>query len=371
MKIMIIVHALTGGGAERVAVSWANGLSELGHQVDIISNLTNQTYKTNKTVNLIQRKILYKKSNSIFAKTIRILFNQMLSFIQLIRYFILEKPDAVIDVLYLNAYSLLLARILSGQKFPIVMTDHNAYERPKGHGFKYWQWRNKFIDNRLFDIVTVLTKRDKEILQRHKINNVEVLYNPLFISPVKTIPQKQKVVLAVGRLDAWHVKGFDLLIKAWKDISRIYPDWKLRIVGHGSKETRDRLAGLAEETINSIEFVPYTSNIEPEYQNASIFVLSSRYEGWGLVMIEAMSQGCAVVACDYHGRQAEVIKNGQNGILCEVNNCDSLKKAIVLLIKDRTMRDKIRINAIKSVGEYNELKVALRIESMLNKLINE
>ena len=147
MKIMIMVHALTGGGAERVAVSWAQGLAELGHDVSILSDLTGQTYQPSDKVELIQRRIFSKNSNSILAKFGRKLFGPILSFFQ-IRSLIREgKLDVIINVLYLNTYPLLFARLFSGNKILLIMTDHNAYERPKEVKMRWWQWKNKFIDS--------------------------------------------------------------------------------------------------------------------------------------------------------------------------------------------------------------------------------
>ncbi|WP_337804797.1 glycosyltransferase [Segatella sp.] len=86
-------------------------------------------------------------------------------------------------------------------------------------------------------------------------------------------------------------------------MGREHPDWYLRIVGHGDEEAVSYLKSLAAG-IPNIEFKPYTPNIREEYQKASVFVLSSRYEGFGLVLTEAMSQGCDCIACDYKGRQS-------------------------------------------------------------------
>lgn len=369
MKIIIMVHALTGGGAERVATSWANGLTFLGHEIYLLADLSNKTYETNNNIKLIQRKILYKNSTSIFLKLIRKLFQPTFSFTQLIGLIKKYKPDAIINVLYLDSYSLLLTRAFSRHKFPIIMTDHNAYERPKGSKFKWKQWRNKFIDNRFFDVITVLTQRDKDILMKKGIKNVEVLYNPLFLNPIGKIPKKMNIVMAAGRLDGWYVKGFDLLMKAWKDISPKHPNWKLRLVGQGSEYTKKYLKNLAKPYTDNIEFVPYTPNIQEEYKNASIFVLSSRYEGWGLVMVEAMSQGCATIACDFNGRQAEVITDGENGMLCEPDNIEDLKHKISNLIEDEDLRHRLQEKAIPSTKQFIEPIVASKLEALILKRI--
>lgn len=365
MKILIMVHALTGGGAERVAASWANGLVRLGHDVSILTHIQKESYSVDKRVKLINQKGFFSDKNSIIIRLLRKFINPVVTFIHLLSIFRKQKTDAVVDVLYMNTYVLLLARLISGSKFPIIMTDHNAYERPVKYAFTWKLWKNKFIDNRFFDVVTVLTKRDKETLNSKGIINVEVLYNPLFLKPLSKVPEKNKTILAVGRIDGWVVKGFDLLIKAWDSIVFKNPEWKLRIVGNGSSSSIEYLKRQISNSQDKIEFAPFTDNIADEYKDAAIFVLSSRYEGWGLVMIEAMSQGCAVIACDYKGRQAEAINDGINGLLCETDNVKAIAEKISILIEDTNLRLKLQENALKSVDYYNEDNVAHRLESII------
>lgn len=362
-----MVHALTGGGAERVASSWANGLSKLGHNVSIMTDLTQgQTYKTSPDVNLIQRSLhKNKKNQTLIQKLIAWMINPFRALAQLYSYIKKESPDIIINVLYLNQFMLLLARLLSGQKIPIIMTDHNAYERPTNIKYLKNQWRNKFFDNRLFDVVTVLTHRDKEILNKKGFKNIKVLHNPLFLKPVKEVPRKENIILAVGRLDAWYVKGFDLLIKAWNNISLNFPEWKLRIVGGGSRESLKFLQDIASKN-SQIEFSEYTADIVKEYKRASIFCMPSRYEGWGLVLVEAMSQGCACIACDYKGRQAEIISNKENGLLIPTESVVEIEKALSSLIYDINLRISLQNKAPKSVEIFSEENIAIQWLDIFN-----
>lgn len=368
MKILIIVHNLTGGGAERVASSWANGLYELGHDVSIMTDQSNQTYRIKKGINIIQQKILYKDRYSFYPKLMRKIFQPIVSFSQLFSYFRNSPPDAVVDILYHLGYPTLFARILSFRQFPIIMTDHNVFERPKEAPFKWRQWKNKFIDNRLYDWTTVLTKPDKKILNEKGISTVSVINNPLFLNPVSTIPYKKNTILAVGRLDQWYVKGFDLLISAWGKIYDKYPDWSLRIVGAGLPNTIDWLRSLSPQDA-PIEFIDFTSDIEKEYSSAAIYVLPSRFEGWGLVAVEAMSQGCATIACDFKGRQAEFIMDNKNGLLCKTDDMENLLSAMKRLIEDVSLRTRLQQSAPISVAKFSEYNVAKNLESIITLAI--
>ena len=279
-----------------------------------------------------------------------------------------EKPDVVISILYLYAS---LAKLASMRTIgcPVVASDHNAFERPSYGQMRFRSKIDKFWTNYLLDALTVLTDADRKYLNG-RFKYTYVMPNPLGLQPLAEVPEKEKVVLAVGRLDEWHCKGFDLLIKAWKQLETNYPDWRLRIVGHAGKHTLDYLKGLASGC-RRIEFLPYTSSIQVEYQKAEIFVLSSRYEGFGLVLTEAMSQGCACIACDYKGRQAEIVSDGKDGLLCSVDDGEMLTRKLKLLLGDEPLRKQLQRQAIKSVDRFSIAHIAERWERMLVSLVRK
>ena len=170
--------------------------------------------------------------------------------------------------------------------------------------------------------------------------------------------------------------------------------WKLQIAGAGREESLNYLKQLCKENgvEDSVEFLGFRKDVEKLYQESSIFVLSSRYEGFGLVLIEAMSQGCACVACDYKGRQREIIapleKSEQsskfnvqsssckfeacdNGILCEPDNVEALAEAMAEMIMDDEYRESVRKNAIERSDYYNLDNTMDRWESLLLQLTNK
>jgi glycosyltransferase involved in cell wall biosynthesis len=124
----------------------------------------------------------------------------------------------------------------------------------------------------------------------------------------------------------------------------------------------------AGDAVDKVEFVSYTPYVRDEYLRAAVFVLSSRYEGWGLVMIEAMSQGCAVVACDYNGRQAEAVSDGKNGLVCMPGNVEELALKIKELINNDSLRSILQNQGINSVAEYSEENVAINIENIIRSI---
>ena len=97
-------------------------------------------------------------------------------------------------------------------------------------------------------------------------------------------------------------------------------------------------------------------------------MLSSRYEGFGLVLIEALSQRCACIACDYFGRQSEIIENGINGIICNTENVEELQSAISKVLGDDLLRKQLQNNSLYNINKYNEIDIAKKWEVLINKI---
>lgn len=424
MKIAIVCSRLCFGGAERVAVIWANGFMRKGHNVVLISNLfEEQTYHVDERITLC---------NLVSAKTNKI--KKWCSAIWNVRRIVRkERPDVIIGVMETCSMVAKLGTI--GVNIPVIMTEHYAFDRSPYGSLSKMEKLSKFTLNKFYNIVTVLTEEDRRVIGK-KLNNVAVLPNPLSLSPIDIRKvNKTRVLLAIGRLDAWYVKGFDVLIRAWARVVSsleflVSTDgWKLQIAGTGSEESLNYLKRLCKENgvEDSVEFLGFRKDVEKLYQNASIFVLSSRYEGFGLVLIEAMSQGCACVACDYKGRQREIIApeedecldsslkfqdssvDGQkesedtsvsnskisqkqataegpqtrnlnqetrnckfqvceNGILCEPDDVEALADAMTKMIMDEKYRESTRQNAIERSKYYSIENTMVKWEIMLNQL---
>lgn len=303
MKIAIVTSRLCYGGAEHVGVLLANGFYKNGHEVFLLSD-------TNLPISFqidggVQVKGVYSQVSSKSEKWFRAVLNLRKEIKRI-------RPNIVLGIA--ETCSLVSKLACVGLKIPVVYTAHNSFERPETAPMGLWNKIAKFKLGRVYDATTVLTEADKKCIGK-KLCNVFVMPNPLGLQPVDNIPQKQNIIFAVGRLDGWHVKGLDVLIRAWARVVSSLEfqvsteGWKLQIAGTGSEESLNYLKQLCKENgvEDSVEFLGFRKDVEKLYQDASIFVLSSRYEGFGLVLIEAMSQGCACVACDYKGRQREII----------------------------------------------------------------
>lgn len=356
MKIFILTSSLTYGGAERVASLQANGLVKLGYEVFLLTDLRKPvTYQVDSQVKLLDVGV---RGNPIALR-----WRQFRLMYRLIQEY---RPDFVISHLAYGAMAALAARLTLGWKHPLVIVaDHNSYERPACAPMPKRQYIQKFYVNRLYDYVTVLTDADKQYIGS-RLKHIALMPNPLVHLSSEENVKKRKVVLAVGRIDAWHCKGFDLLIAAWNEIAPQHPDWYLRIVGAGSNASKRYLSQLCK--VPNIEWVDYTPAIAYHYAESSIFVLSSRYEGFGLVLTEAMAHHCACVACNYKGRQAEIITEGVDGLLCPVEDMAALRQCLTRLIEDEELRNRLQQNADKRLDRFSVDNYALRWKRLFDSL---
>ena len=372
MKIVFLVHNLTGGGAERVAALWASGFANRGHDVTV---LTNEYLYSNSRYDIADKVIIKNLGFQIknynlrgFLKKIGIL--RFLYKRSLKQELYKIRPDFCIGVL--GNYALDAYNASRGLNCRIIQTEHNAYDRPDFLKSRPDIIKMKYETNRLFDCVTVLTEADTKV-EGVPRDNMVVLPNPLSFKPVDKVPHKSKIILASGRLDVWEVKGFDNLINAWGNIAKKYPDWKLQIAGSGSCKSKEFLQSLADNNNlgKQIEFLGFCDNIIELYRNASVFVLSSRHEGFGMVLTEAMSQGCACVACDFNGRQREIITSDEVGLVCNNLSVDELTLSLEKMLSDKEYRTKCQMNGVERSKYYTLDKTMDRWEAILNNIKNK
>lgn len=342
MKILICVDRLTGGGAQRVASLWIQGFVKEGHDVSVVlSNIRAPiTYPIPEIVPI------YNVDFDIKNRYVRHLCKVLLKKRKLKKVLQDICPDVVIAVGVL--WSPAIFKVCKDRQYKVIITDHFVYERPPEVGqISESIQRIRFHLNKSFDAVTVLTQADKDYIG-NKLDNVFVLPNPLSFEPIKTnYVEREKSILAVGRFNNPIGKGFDILIQAFGKLVNDFSDWKLEIMGEGNMAERQHLLSLAKSggIINNFELIPFQADPIPAYRKAGIFCLSSRYEGFGMVLIEAMSQGCACVACDYKGRQREIIPNDDFGLICTAGDVEALTQSLARMMSDDNYRHHVEMNA--------------------------
>lgn len=218
------------------------------------------------------------------------------------------------------------------------------------NSFITYLWSKELIKNiKKLDKFVVLTKNDYE--QWPEIYNKTVIPNFISNFPNHYSLLKNKKIIAVGRY-SWE-KGFDLLIEAWESVALKYPEWTLHIYGLGDKEFYQKLA--REKGIeDKITCHSFAEDIYEKYRDCSIFVLSSRHEGFGLVLAEAMATGLPSVAFNCPEGPSDIVTDGVDGILVENGNTLKLAEGLMYLISHEKERELYGKNARENMKRYNK-----------------
>lgn len=359
MKIFVVCATMNGGGAERVGVMLANGFAQHKHNICIVTDIHQErTYELDDRVKILP---LNPKSENKIKKWGGAVLN-------IRKYVKREKPDVVIGIMALCSFVARMACL--GTKTPVVMTEHDAYQRIPSESLTKMQYFSKYYLNRIYPCVTVLTKADQEFIN-NRLKNTVVMPNPSTFLPIEGDLKKEKILLAAGRVSNWHYKGFDLLIEAWSKIAHKFPDWKLQIAGDGKSSDFDYLSNLAKKmgVINRIDFLGYRTDMLQLYQKAAIYVLGSRSEGLPMVVIEAMSQGCAVVAIENFGRTKEIITSKKEGLLCKMEDTNDLAEKMAEMIRNDEYRQDVQKNSIERSKYYSLDHIITMWENLIQKLI--
>ena len=217
-----------------------------------------------------------------------------------------------------------------------------------------------------YDAFVVLTHEDAEAWKGYE--NLHVIPNMLSFAPKEVSSCKEKRVIAVGRLD--FQKKFDRLIGIWTLVNEQYPEWKLDIYGQGPDE--EALRKQIEELGigDSVSIKEPTTKIAEEYAKSSILAMTSTYEGWGLVLTEAMATGvpCVAYACKCGPR--DIIEDGRNGYLVEEGDKQIFAQRLLELMNNEELRKTMGRNALESSKKYNVDRVMELWVTLFTELLN-
>ena len=213
--------------------------------------------------------------------------------------------------------------------------------------FKFCRKKYLRIIEKNADVVVTLTKDDAENWKKAK--RVEIIPNFSILPISKLSNGEPKRIIAVGRL-AWQ-KGYDRLIDIWKIVSKHYPDWKLDIFGEGRLETELRNL-IRESDLNNISIHPFTNDISQEYATSSICVLTSRFEGFSLVLLEALRHGVPCITFDCPFGPKDLVDDGKCGYVIENSNLDLFAEKLCFLMEHPEIRKQFANAAINKAQSY-------------------
>ena len=228
---------------------------------------------------------------------------------------------------------------------------------------KYWMWQ---LIRQVRQLKRFVVLSYEDAAEWTKLRNVAVIYNPLPFFPERQSDGSSKQVIAAGRY--MPQKGFDRLIDAWSIVNMQHPDWVLRIYGDGMRQQLqqqiDRL-GIASSCILEHS----TPDIDEKYCESSIFALSSRYEGFGMVIIEAMACGIPPVSFACPCGPRDIIDDGKNGLLVENGNIEMLAGKICYLIENDEIRRKMGQQARIDVERFKIEQIAGQWKELFESLV--
>lgn len=204
------------------------------------------------------------------------------------------------------------------------------------------------------DQFVVLTEEDKKAWA--ELPNICVISDPLSFCPTQRSSLSIKRVIAVGRYV--YQKGFDQLLQAWATIERQYPEWQLVVFGDGNRTPYEQQMKELGIDDNRCHLYGPTTDIQQEYVNSSIFVFSSRFEGFGMVLVEAMACGLPVVSFDCPCGPKDIVKDGEDGILVENGNIELLATSLSKMMRDEALRQAMSQAALKNVQRFRIEQIA-------------
>lgn len=372
---MKIVYCLSStcnpGGIERIVIDKANYLAEKGHKVYLIT--TEQSgrepfYKIHPSIRLIDLDInysfennqLWKKATSFYVKNHRHKKRLQALLGEL-------SPDVTVstfgnEVRFLHGFS------VGGKKVLEIHFSKNFRLQAGRKGM--WRIIDEIrtrTDERLvkkYDTFVVLTYEDKQIWG--DLKNMVVI--PNF---VKNIPEVKcdlaaKKVIAVGRLT--FQKGLDRLINIWATVFQSYPDWHLELYGRGEEKNallqQIQQLGLSK----SVTIHEPVSDVSRVYTSASIYVMTSRYEGFPMVLLEAMSYGLPIVSYKCQCGPRDLISNGKDGFLVEEGDAQGFVEKLVELMNDEELRKSVSLKTEEKINGFTRMRIMSKWEALFERL---
>ena len=342
MKICFVISELNErGGTERVATLLANALVK-DYSITILSRHCGHSAYP------LSEKIKHVELNG-----------KNLSFAQSVKTYLNKFPQDLVVIHTMHKLSLFC--LLVGIKAPRVWTiEHISID----YFSKWYQWGRKFLYPKLDRVIT-LTQRERQRYLKFTSRAITIS-NPAALEISQYEYQNQsKIILSIGRIS--NQKGYDMLVQAWQAVEKKHPDWQLHIYGEGGD--LDKLNTLKQELkIKNLNFLGTTVDVQTKYDKASFYVMSSRYEGLPMVLIEAMSRGLPIVSFNCPSGPSEIIEDQKTGLLVENGNINALSDAICHLIESPQKRAQMSKTARISAEKYKIQSVVQEYKKYIEEL---
>ena len=363
MKILYQIHSTYNpGGMERVLLNKVRYfVEEKGWEVVVVTtdqHSRQSFYPFPEGVRMIDLGVNYSDDNGKpFHKKLFGYFRRRLEHRKRLAALLEQERPDIVDCFYPGESSF-VPSLKDGSRKVMELHQsklfHYQYNRSglMGLADKVRAWMDERLV-RKFDRFVVLTQEDMQMWG--EMPGIRVIPNAANFIAEKYSDCSAKRVIAVGRLD--YQKSFDRLIQVWEKVHQQMPDWRLDIFGQG--EWQELLQGMIDERglQETVKLNGPTKNIGKEYSESSMIVMSSHYEGFPMVMIEAMACGLPAVSFDFKCGPRDIIKEGENGLVVKDGDIDGLAEAMMTLMRDDELRKRMGEEAKKVVETFSEAKV--------------
>ncbi|AZI23393.1 glycosyltransferase family 4 protein [Chryseobacterium taklimakanense] len=358
MKILVYFNSMApAGGIERVISSHIKFMAA-NHEVILVThdrkpsfyelppNVKHESIDIDLELNMASRFVRMKQIAT--------------SFISIIKKIRQKKRQFQPDIIYVpSPLTTLLSYIAFRGGRKILVTEHSSFSAYNS----FYKKVASFLYRKV-GLLTVPTTMDSEFYKSVGVNN-EYLPNPLPFNPEQQSSLENKTVLHVGRFtdDKRHLE----LLKIWSLSNAKDNGWKLKLIGKGENDALIRAKITELRLEESAVITPPTKNIISEYLASSVFALTSRAEGFGLVLAEAMSCGVPCISYKVPSGPRDIIEDGVNGFLVENNNAEVFAEKINELCRDFELRQQMGKNAKNSVQKFSEEEVSSKLNELIDK----
>lgn len=358
MNILFFIENLNNkGGTERVTTVIANALnnSKIIKNISILSINEGKAPEFTVNNNIEILSLECEKYNSLVKRFI---------VPRLLKKIIIDKKIDVVICVNVGMYIYVKRLQKLGYCKTVVWEHFNYYNQSNKR-----EKMKKVDAAKLADAFVVLSDSDLKNYKENinKIKNINRIYNPVTIRSTSENYNREKKVIAVGRLVPQ--KGFDILIDVWKKVAEnpISKDWTLEIYGDGP-EKNNLEQKIKKLNLDSISLKNFNTNISQEYKKASIFVFSSRYEGFGLVLVEALANGTPVISFDIKEGPGEIITDNVNGYLIPPFDEDKMALKILSLMQNKKQLLELQKNTHYGLKKFSQDVVVQKWEKLLGDL---
>lgn len=361
-KVLFVIPNLGKGGAERACANILDKLDRNKFDLYCIFYDNNHVYNIKENVKTYTLNL--SGTQNRLKKIIRSL-HRMIKISQIIKK---ENPNSIVSFMNTVNLSTIISKILSASKAKIIISEQNTPSvQQKGLLGFITKLFMKIIYKKA-DIIVAVSRGVKNDLMKNfgiKENKIAVIYNPIDIDKIRKLSKEEitecewfnePIPIIINVASLTEKKGHKYLLRAFK-IARERIRCRLVILGEGPKEKElkelTKNLGISED----VKFLGFQKNPFKFMAKSTVFVLSSIFEGFPNVLIEAMACGIPVISTDCPSGPNEIIKDGTNGFLVPVKDEKTLAEKIIHLIGDDGLRKKFILNGLNNAQKFSVDKI--------------